>query len=290
MRIITHSGGAHLDEFLATCCLLNKYRTAPVIRTNDKSIIQPDDIVVDFGGEYNPQAKRYDHHQDLNLPCSLMLVLEHEFGINNIPENIQYIDVADRFGLNKAVEKFGYLQSSFTDTVILSVFSKRSVIVAGDSFHDLMIQVGDNIIEMVKTYDDYFNMNLNTVKSDFSNIKEMEVNVYEVNGKHIILTGTPIKTGTFVRVMKQKGYDIIGIIKPNDRGKGYDLLRVNDNPYFIPTNQNVFPVIFSHASGFLVVIDASFTDIVRRFTELLGQVLVPSRKESKSSLDGEVGK
>ncbi|MEM2066439.1 MAG: hypothetical protein QXH59_08160, partial [Candidatus Caldarchaeum sp.] len=142
----------------------------------------------------------------------------------------------------------------------------------------------------VKTYDDYFNMNLNTVKSDFSNIKEMEVNVYEVNGKHIILTGTPIKTGTFVRVMKQKGYDIIGIIKPNDRGKGYDLLRVNDNPYFIPTNQNVFPVIFSHASGFLVVIDASFTDIVRRFTELLGQVLVPSRKESKSSPDGEVGK
>lgn len=290
MRVITHASSAHLDEFLAVCCLLSKYRSLPVIRTNDKSIIRPDDIVVDFGEMYDPSKKRYDHHHDLSLPCSLVIVLRDEFGIENVPEQIRYVDFADRFGLSKASEIFGYTQSSFIDTIILSVFSKRSVIVAGDSLHELMIQVGDSIIEIVKTYDDYLTMNLNTVSPDFSNIKANGVNVYEVSGKYVVITDIQLKVGVFVKVMRQKGYNVVGIIKPNDRGKGYDLIRVNDNPYFSPTNQKIFPVIFKHSNGFLVVVDASFTEIVKHLDEILGQILIPSRKESRSSPDGEVGK
>nr|XP_019580025.1 PREDICTED: UPF0160 protein MYG1, mitochondrial isoform X2 [Rhinolophus sinicus] len=64
-RIGTHNGTFHCDEALA-CALLRllpQYRDAEIVRTRDPKTLATCDIVVDVGGEYDPQRHRYDHHQ-----------------------------------------------------------------------------------------------------------------------------------------------------------------------------------------------------------------------------------
>ncbi|XP_054033479.1 LOW QUALITY PROTEIN: MYG1 exonuclease [Dryobates pubescens] len=68
----THDGTFHCDEVLA-CFLLRqlpRYRPQPlapqdaeVVRTRDPEILAQCDVVVDVGGEYDPERQRYDHHQ-----------------------------------------------------------------------------------------------------------------------------------------------------------------------------------------------------------------------------------
>lgn len=62
-RIGTHNGTFHCDEALA-CALLRllpEYANAEIVRTRDPEKLASCDIVVDVGGEYNPQSHRYDH-------------------------------------------------------------------------------------------------------------------------------------------------------------------------------------------------------------------------------------
>jgi len=61
----THDGIFHCDEVLACAMLkhLPNYANSTVIRTRDESILEQCDIVVDVGGVYNHDKKRYDHHQ-----------------------------------------------------------------------------------------------------------------------------------------------------------------------------------------------------------------------------------
>ncbi|XP_042554716.1 MYG1 exonuclease isoform X2 [Dipodomys spectabilis] len=64
-RIGTHNGTFHCDEALA-CALLRllpEYKDAEIVRTRDPEKLASCDIVVDVGGEYDPQRHRYDHHQ-----------------------------------------------------------------------------------------------------------------------------------------------------------------------------------------------------------------------------------
>ncbi|CRH00871.1 conserved Plasmodium protein, unknown function [Plasmodium relictum] len=61
----THSGRFHTDEILASVMLkfLPEYRNATIIRTRDQEKLDKCDVVVDVGGVYNHETKRYDHHQ-----------------------------------------------------------------------------------------------------------------------------------------------------------------------------------------------------------------------------------
>ncbi|ANQ08908.1 Uncharacterized protein PCOAH_00034170 [Plasmodium coatneyi] len=61
----THSGRFHTDEILATVMLkfLPEYKDAKIIRTRDQEKLNQCDVVVDVGGVYDHEKKRYDHHQ-----------------------------------------------------------------------------------------------------------------------------------------------------------------------------------------------------------------------------------
>ncbi|XP_077583400.1 MYG1 exonuclease [Stigmatopora nigra] len=64
-KIGTHNGTFHCDEVLACFFLrqLPEYKDAEIIRTRDPALLAGCDIVVDVGGEFDPQRHRYDHHQ-----------------------------------------------------------------------------------------------------------------------------------------------------------------------------------------------------------------------------------
>ncbi|KAJ2123024.1 hypothetical protein IW147_002956 [Coemansia sp. RSA 720] len=61
----THSGTFHCDEALACFMLrqLTEYSDAKIVRSRDPAVLETCDIVVDVGGVYDHEAKRYDHHQ-----------------------------------------------------------------------------------------------------------------------------------------------------------------------------------------------------------------------------------
>lgn len=64
-KIATHSGQFHCDEAFACWMLQNttEFAGAEIVRTRTPEVIDACDIVVDVGGVYDHERKRYDHHQ-----------------------------------------------------------------------------------------------------------------------------------------------------------------------------------------------------------------------------------
>eukprot|EP01091_Cochliopodium_minus_P008544 TRINITY_DN1958_c0_g1_i1.p1 TRINITY_DN1958_c0_g1~~TRINITY_DN1958_c0_g1_i1.p1 ORF type:complete len:328 (+),score=96.78 TRINITY_DN1958_c0_g1_i1:75-1058(+) len=64
-KIGTHSGSFHVDECLA-CYMLKKlpsFSEHEIIRSRDPKVLDECDVLVDVGGVYDHEKKRYDHHQ-----------------------------------------------------------------------------------------------------------------------------------------------------------------------------------------------------------------------------------
>lgn len=63
--VVTHSGSFHADDVFAVAAfqLLLGPENVKVIRTRDDAVIETGEYVVDVGGVYDHETKRYDHHQ-----------------------------------------------------------------------------------------------------------------------------------------------------------------------------------------------------------------------------------
>ncbi|MDO7597843.1 MAG: MYG1 family protein [Pseudomonadota bacterium] len=61
--IATHNGNFHADDVFSIAALKNIFPSFKLIRTRDLELIGKADIVIDVGGEYDPEAGRFDHHQ-----------------------------------------------------------------------------------------------------------------------------------------------------------------------------------------------------------------------------------
>ncbi|KAK2080872.1 hypothetical protein QBZ16_000726 [Prototheca wickerhamii] len=64
-KIGTHNGTFHCDESLG-CFLLKQlpeYRDADIVRSRDPAVWKDMDVLIDVGGVYDPETRRYDHHQ-----------------------------------------------------------------------------------------------------------------------------------------------------------------------------------------------------------------------------------
>jgi uncharacterized UPF0160 family protein len=64
-KIVTHSSKFHTDDIfaVATLSLVLGEENIEVVRSRDPEVIKTGDYVVDVGGEYNLDTKRFDHHQ-----------------------------------------------------------------------------------------------------------------------------------------------------------------------------------------------------------------------------------
>ena len=61
--IVTHNGNFHADDVFSVAALKSIFSSFTLIRTRDLDIIAKADIVIDVGGEYDPETNRFDHHQ-----------------------------------------------------------------------------------------------------------------------------------------------------------------------------------------------------------------------------------
>lgn len=62
--IATHNGPFHADDVMAVALLRTFWRAdAAVVRSRDPQVLDGADAVVDVGGIFDPEARRFDHHQ-----------------------------------------------------------------------------------------------------------------------------------------------------------------------------------------------------------------------------------
>lgn len=65
-HLVTHSGSFHADETFATALLAELFPEARLVRTRDAALIErlaPAAITYDVGGAFDPETRRFDHHQ-----------------------------------------------------------------------------------------------------------------------------------------------------------------------------------------------------------------------------------
>lgn len=64
MLVATHSGPFHTDDVFALALIRTFVDSqAQVLRTRDLARIAAADIAIDVGGEFDPERRRFDHHQ-----------------------------------------------------------------------------------------------------------------------------------------------------------------------------------------------------------------------------------
>jgi len=61
--IATHNGNFHADDVFSIAALKYIFPSFELMRTRDLKLIAEADIVLDVGGEYDPETGRFDHHQ-----------------------------------------------------------------------------------------------------------------------------------------------------------------------------------------------------------------------------------
>jgi uncharacterized UPF0160 family protein len=99
MKIVTHNGQFHTDDIFAIATLLLIYPEAEVVRSRDPEIIKAADIAVDVGQVYDPEAKRFDHHQaggagkrDNGIPFASFGLVWKEYGASLASDGVGIID------------------------------------------------------------------------------------------------------------------------------------------------------------------------------------------------------
>jgi len=107
MRVVTHSGPFHADEVFAYA-LLRVILGEPLdlVRTRDPRVIADADLVIDVGGAYDPERRRFDHHQRsyhgaLSSAGMVLRWLEHMGNVSSgfarqlRQDWVEYIDAVD---------------------------------------------------------------------------------------------------------------------------------------------------------------------------------------------------
>lgn len=111
--IITHNGNAHFDEFLAVSLILAvENETHFYIERRDPTedeLNDPQVYVVDIGLRHEPERRNFDHHQDLNIPASFVLVADYLQVSQYLSHSPwwQFKDSIDRKGGFRVARDFG---------------------------------------------------------------------------------------------------------------------------------------------------------------------------------------
>lgn len=242
-KIITHDGNAHFDEFLAIALIIAHFKEKQFKierrEPTEKELNNPEVWVVDIGHRYEPHLKNFDHHQDLNLGASFVLIaiyLKLEDAFKNAPW-WHFKDQIDRRGDYKVAEELGLDSlvplNSPLENYIIQAFSEdpNSVKEIMKGFGEMLIQDALRLKEQIR----------------FWKMSEKK----EVKGKIVIIGKTNDTTGSVEYSEKLKKSPAIRICY-DSRGEGWSISTIKDAPgidfYLIEGEEKVK---FAHKNGFI---------------------------------------
>lgn len=273
--ILTHPGGAHKDDFLA-CSLLVARHGAPIERREptDADLADPAVVVVDVGGAHEPARGNFDHHQfprDHEPICALSLVLMDLGLYEDARRFCEWLEPAEWFDTRGAMGTAQWLGvardvmtklNSPLDVTLLRRFAQTARLEAGESLHEVMRWVGEDLLDYLRTLRDRLRF-----------IGE-HARLWELQGgdgarfKVLFLPRTDplpdepsMALGRYLDAIGESE-NVAGLVYPDRRGDGYGLSRHNDHPRLEFTRiGGEDDVHFAHARGF--VAKTSATEVAR---------------------------
>ena len=118
-KIGTHDGAFHADEVLACTMLkmLPEFADAEIVRTRKPELLDECDIVVDVGGVFDHEKKRYDHHQKTFTDSVSSLIPEKKWTTKLSSAGLIYV----HYGKDIIRE---ILKEKSTDELVEKIFDK----------------------------------------------------------------------------------------------------------------------------------------------------------------------
>ncbi|WP_072660452.1 MYG1 family protein [Mariprofundus micogutta] len=100
--IATHNGNFHADDVFSVAAIEIIFPSFKLIRTRDSELIDKADIVIDVGGEYDPESDRFDHHQrggagerENGIPYSSFGLIWQKYGVEICQGNQDVANAVD---------------------------------------------------------------------------------------------------------------------------------------------------------------------------------------------------
>lgn len=256
MKIVTHNSRAHLDDFLACCILVyqTRYDIERKSFPTDEDLLDPEIFVVDFGKQYNPILKNFDHHQITGgSVCAFTQILEY-YNIRDYKALpwIKFVEEYDHNGPVNAMKLVGggsmdMIFSPIQETLIKE-FSNEKCIEGFSVLSKLMNAIGKTIFE---EYDNYY-----STLNELSN----SVKVLEIEGFTVIdYTNCNINNDSSAIALKhfENDHNIEIILNKNERGSAkLRMIRRSSNVNFnLAKEVKECNISFIHQSGFLITFD-----------------------------------
>lgn len=273
-KIITHSGTAHQDEFLACCLILTMAKKQQnfipeIERRNptEEELNNPNVWVIDVGGQYDPDKNNFDHHHDPELPCSLHLIAE-KFGINDSCRSAfdwwDSVDFQDRNGVLKLYQKIigegshdpvnpkniSRFASPISSTV-LKIFSQMENVIGLDveEWTNALLG-GDIILELMQQIGKELTSSLHQFEVDSKEVEVQTLN--NEQGTQVALCRKANNVARF-KVARQKGCELL--VEPDVREpQNFKITAIDGAPFDFRQLAKTENVVFIHNSGFMAVV------------------------------------
>ena len=247
-KIVTHGGNAHMDDLLGTALLAYKYG-APVERVISVDAFEDETIYLDIGRRYEPPYL-LDHHQDIEIPCSLVLVVKHHFPelveALELPE-MKFIDVRDRFGLHRAIGVEIPSETLFFERVFTRWFANIQYISPEDEEYQVLRWLGRRFYNYLRERVE----EMREIAEALENAVEMTV-----NGVKILVLDKAVPP---YEVMNRRG-DVQVIIQPSSRNpEQYSVIKLSRYQDMISLDKVAEKLrergrlVFYHANKFMLV-------------------------------------
>ena len=279
--ILTHPGGSHKDEFLA-CCLLLADGPANIVRREPTAadLADPTIMVVDVGGQHQPDLGNFDHHQfpkDHPPMCALSLVLQNLGVYQDALAFCDWLEPAEWLDTRGPQETSRWLGidrntlaklNSPIDITLLRRFAAVSQLAPGEPLWEVMRWIGEDLLTYLR--------NLRQRLDFIAQVGEFWEVQSAAGPFHVLylprtepLPDEPSAgLGRFV-ASHPAGAKVVGLVYPDRRGTGFGLSRHNDHPGLDFTRiGECDDVHFAHARGFVAKTSATQPE---RLRELLAQ-------------------
>lgn len=287
ITIVSHLEPRHDDDLIALALLLTRYPKAKIKLVHPQQVPQEylEDkkiILVDVGMQYEPNLNNFDHHQDKEIPSSLILIAKHFYPeINTQAPFIQAIDIKDRFGIQETIKRGLIRANENTD-------KKRKVILKTEITPKTASIITNTVKTLSKTnasYEDFINMlydllyNTEEFQKALKQTEEEE-KAFEEKLQQVQIIEKNIKIGLSPKTLAPYHYEAFKrtqidlLIEANSMNPNHTSLIVNTNSPSKEKAQEIrdklienMPLVFKHPTGFIAVVNLPVEEVIKTLKE-----------------------
>lgn len=264
-RIVTHPGGAHMDDLLATALALAFDPEVTLVErrvSTEQDLVDPACWVLDQGGRTEPELHNFDHHQlpDGAPDCTFSLIADHH-GLNPwMAENAWYepARLLDSLGAHRAARRLGcdarMVGAIYTpaDEYFIQRFGAERSFGPEHPLFGLLRGMGRDMVDGVRK------------NRDRQALLAEKGEIVDVKGVRALLFLVQVEEGTLGvgRFMRDRGGAGL-VVSADSRGDGWSLQRLEEHPRVDFRRVIGRPgVLFVHNTGFIAKVATDDRDYI----------------------------